>query len=94
MFRSGLFAFLLLPLLAFAAEKESASDRAGRIWFAETGVKPNRLVGFDPKSGRFFSLTDIPSGAGSVRHMVYDVKTGALWFGTDENTLGRASLPD
>lgn len=79
---------------AYSSPYAMASDRTGRVWFAETGVKPNRLVGFDPKSGRFFSLTDIPSGAGSVRHMVYDAKTGALWFGTDENTLGRASLPD
>lgn len=78
----------------YSAPYAMASDDAGRIWFAETGVKPNRLAGFDPKSGKFFSLSDIPSGAGSVRHMVFDAGTGTLWFGTDENTLGRASLPD
>jgi virginiamycin B lyase len=71
-----------------------AADRADRVWFAETGVRPNRLVGFDPKTESFFSLTDIPSGGGSVRHMVYDAKANSLWFGTDENTLGRAQLPE
>jgi virginiamycin B lyase len=71
-----------------------AADQAGRIWLAETGITPNRLVGFDPQTERFFSLTGIPSGAGSVRHMVFDGKRNSLWFGTDENTLGRAQLPD
>jgi len=29
-----------------------------------------------------------------VRHMVFDDKRNAIWFGTDTNNLGRASLPD
>lgn len=92
--RSGAFQEWRTPGGAYSAPYAMAADRAGRIWFVETGVDPNRLVGFDPKTAKFFSLTEIPSGAGSVRHMVYDVKTGTLWFGTDENTLGRAQLPE
>ena len=69
------------------------SDDAGRIWFVETGVQPNRLVGFDPKSETFFSITAIPSGAGTVRHMVFDPKTRVIWFGTDLNTIGKAEVP-
>jgi hypothetical protein len=27
--------------------------------------------------------------SGTIRHMMYDETTGALWFGTDANQLGR-----
>ena len=30
---------------------------------------------------------------GVVRHMIYDPATKAIWFGTDNNTLGRAIVP-
>jgi len=69
-----------------------AVDTRDRIWFVETGVSPNRFVGFNPKSEKFFSITPIPSGAGSVRHMHYQKETGQVWFGTDENTIGRAQV--
>jgi virginiamycin B lyase len=71
-----------------------AVDATNRIWFVETGAQPNRLVGFDVKSEEFVSVTAIPSGAGSVRHMVYDAPTHSLWFGTDQGTLAQARLPD
>jgi virginiamycin B lyase len=69
-----------------------ASDAQGRVWFVETGVQPNQLVGFDPSTRQFFSITPIlPSGGGTVRHMYYHPPTGDIWFGTDANTIGRAS---
>lgn len=71
-----------------------AADRNGRIWFVETWQQPNRLVGFDPASEQFFSITDIPSGGGTVRHMYYDPDSHSLWFGTDTNQLGQARLPE
>jgi virginiamycin B lyase len=70
-----------------------AADDRGRLWFVETGPRPNRLVGFDPGTEQFFSRTEIPSGAGSVRHMIFHRPAREIWFGTDENTLGRARLP-
>jgi virginiamycin B lyase len=70
-----------------------ASDAQDRIWFFETRVQPNQLVGFDPKSEAFFITVPVPSGGGSVRHMVYDEARNSLWFGTDTNNLGRARLP-
>jgi len=69
-----------------------AVDAENRVWFVETGVSPNQFVGFEPKSGQFFSVTPIPSGAGSVRHMHYHAPTGQVWFGTDEDTIGRARV--
>ncbi len=41
----------------------------GEVWYSESGVRPNTLVKFDPKS-ESFSLTQIPSGGGVVRNMV------------------------
>ena len=71
-----------------------AADEQDRIWFFESGPKPNRLVGFDPRSAEFFSQTEVlPSGAGTVRHTYYHRPTRTLWFGTDANTIGRAVLP-
>lgn len=68
-------------------------DDKDRLWFVETGLSPNTLVGFDPKTEQFFSVTPIKSGAGAVRHMVFHAPTRTIWFGTDENTIGRAVIP-
>ena len=68
-------------------------DDADRIWFVETGVQPNRLVGFDPKTEKFFSVTPIPSGGGTVRYMIFDPKARVIWFGSDRGTIGRAQVP-
>lgn len=65
-------------------------DSQDRIWFVETGPRPNKFVGYDTKTKKYFSITPIPSGAGSVRHMMYHKATGTVWFGTDANTIGRA----
>jgi len=68
-------------------------DDQDRIWVVETGSQPNRFVGFDQGTKQFFSQTDVPSGGGTVRHMVFHAPTRAIWFGTDANTVGRAVLP-
>jgi len=70
-----------------------AVDNQDRIWFVETGATPNRLVGFDTRTGKVISITDIKSGGGTVRHMMYHQPTHTLWFGTDTNTIARATLP-
>jgi len=41
----------------------------GEVWYSESGVRPNTLVKFDPKSESFSTKT-IPSGGGVVRNMV------------------------
>jgi virginiamycin B lyase len=40
----------------------------GMVWYSESGVKPNTLVRFDPKT-ETFAKADIPSGGGVVRNM-------------------------
>lgn len=69
-----------------------AVDGDNRIWFVETGVQPNRFVGFDPSIGEFIAIDDVPSGGGTVRHMHYHAPTNSIWFGADTNTIGRLSL--
>lgn len=81
-----------LPAGSSAAPYGMAVDRQGRIWVVETGPSPNTFVGFDPVKNTIISITPIPSGAGSVRHMHYHAATGTVWFGTDEDTIGRAAL--
>jgi virginiamycin B lyase len=41
----------------------------GVVWYSESGVMPNTLIKFDPKS-ETFSREGIPSGGGVVRNMV------------------------
>jgi virginiamycin B lyase len=67
-----------------------ASDELDRVWLVATGANPNLFVGFDTDSEEIISITGIPSGARSVRHMDYDAGSGAVWFATDAETIGRA----
>lgn len=82
-----------LPSGAQSRPYAMAVDARDRLWIFETGVEPNRLVGFDPESERYFATGEVPSGGGTVRHMVYHEPTHTLWFGADTNTIGRARLP-
>lgn len=67
----------------------TALDKSGRIWIV-TGTKPNYFVGFDTYSQNIISITAVPSGGGTVRHMYYHPSTNSIWFGTDTQNLGRA----
>jgi virginiamycin B lyase len=60
-------------------------DGEDRLWISQSGPE-KKLVAFDPKSEKFVSVNDVSS---TIRHMMYDAKTGALWFGTDANQVGR-----
>lgn len=71
-----------------------AVDNQDRIWYVETGLQPNRFIGFDSKKEQFIAIDEVPSGGQTVRNMVFDKGTNALWFGTDANTIGRAVVPD
>jgi virginiamycin B lyase len=68
-----------------------ASD-GERLWFVQTRPSPNRFVGFDPDTEEFFSVTEVPSGGGTVRHMYYHAPEEEVWFGADSNTIGRAAV--
>ncbi len=69
-----------------------AVDDRDRLWFVESGPNPNRFVGFDTRTLEFFSVTPIPSGGGTVRHMYFHAPAREIWFGADTNTVGRARV--
>lgn len=68
-----------------------AIDHQDRLWIAETGVSPNRIVIFDTQSKTFISSTPIPSG-GAIRHMTFDNERALVWFGVDTGYLGNISM--
>jgi virginiamycin B lyase len=68
-------------------------DDRGRIWLAETGVQPNRLVAFDPAKQAFTeSIPIVADRANTIRHMVFDKATRQIWFGGDANMVGRVKV--
>jgi len=40
----------------------------GMVWYSESGVQPNTIIRFDPKTATF-ARANIPSGGGVVRNM-------------------------
>jgi virginiamycin B lyase len=46
-----------------------AATPDGTVWYSESGVRPNRIVRFDPAGGRL-EKWGIPSGGGVVRHLI------------------------
>lgn len=91
--RTNQFREWMMPSGAGSRPYAMAVDDRDRVWAVESGVQPNQFVGFDPKTEKFFSVTKIPSGGGTVRHMVFHKPTREIWFGTDAGTIGRAKLP-
>lgn len=90
-------AIALLPALLLAtgatAETPPAADapvvRVDPETFALTHFKTGpdkKLDAFDPKTERFVAVEDVSD---VIRHMMYDAKTDAMWFGTDANRIGR-----
>lgn len=71
-----------------------AIDHQDRVWYVETGLQPNRFVGFDTRTEQFISIDEVPSGGISIRHMVFDPASSAIWFATDANTIGKAVVPE
>ncbi len=60
------------------------------IWFSESGVRPNTLVRFDPRTEKFQSWA-IPSGGGVVRNMM-PTRDGRLVLA--ESGVGKLALVD
>jgi virginiamycin B lyase len=60
------------------------------IWYSESGVRPNTLVRFDPRSEKFQSWP-IPSGGGVVRNMM-PTQDGRLVLA--ESGAGKLALVD
>jgi virginiamycin B lyase len=90
--RSGAVREFAIPGGGAALPYALSVDDRGRLWFVETGRQPNRFVGFDPTLQQFFGITPVASGGGTIRHMTWDAQRRVLWFGTDNNTIGKADV--
>ena len=92
---SGKVSEFVLPGGKAALPYAMAGDDKGRIWLAETGARPNRLVAFDPAAGKFTQSVDTEGGdqPNTIRHMVFHRPTREIWYGTDRNTIGRLAVP-
>lgn len=85
-----------LPSGPAAQPYAMTSDDQDRLWIVETGVQPNRLVGFDAKSKTWVANIPIPSSGAArntVRHMTFNLSTREIWFGTDAGTIGHVKVP-
>lgn len=69
------------------------ADDDGRFWYVETDPQPNRMIGVDTAGGKVIYNQEIPKSGGAVRHMFFDEKRDAIWFGMDTNYIGRFDLP-
>src|SRR5215472_14293717 len=67
-----------LVLISLAVAASIIATPNGMVWYSESGVNPNTLVQFDPKT-KAFSKTDIPSGGGVVRNMAA-TKDGRIYL--------------
>lgn len=73
-----------------------ASDDRDQVWLAQTGgtTTPASIVAFDTRSRTWG--TPIPvgkPGPNTIRHMTFDPATRLIWFGSDQGTIGRITVP-
>ena len=85
-----------LPLGARSLPYAMTTDDKDNIWVAQNGYPgtPSTLVAFDPKTKKF--VAEVPVGKpapNTIRHMTFDKSTRQIWFGTDQGTIGRISVP-
>jgi virginiamycin B lyase len=87
---TGVFTEWANPGGARSAPYAMTVDDRGRIWQAETGPQPNRLVAFDPAVEVFLAPVPVSGSGGIViRHMTFDPRAQSIWFGTDAGTIGK-----
>jgi virginiamycin B lyase len=85
-----------LPNGAASLPYAMTTDDRDVIWVAQAGSRgvPATLVAFDPGVKRFVAV--VPVGepdVNTIRHMTFDRATRQIWFGTDQGTIGRISVP-
>jgi virginiamycin B lyase len=83
----------LPPTGAEAHPYAMAIDDRKRVWFADTGAQPNRLMAFDSEAEKFVVDVQLRETRGAVRHMIFEPSARVLWFGTDTNELVRVHVP-
>ena len=57
------------------------------IWYSESGVRPNTMVRFDPKTEKFQTFA-IPSGGGVLRHFEATAQGNIVTANSGVNKIG------
>jgi len=63
----------------------------GIVWYSESGVKPNTLVRFDPKSEKFQTWM-IPAGGGVIRNMMHFADGRLVLTESGENVVALVTV--
>jgi virginiamycin B lyase len=63
----------------------------GIVWYSESGVRPNTLVRFDPKSEKFQTWV-IPAGGGVVRNMMHFADGKLVLTESGENVVALVTV--
>jgi virginiamycin B lyase len=63
----------------------------GIVWYSESGVKPNTLVRFDPKTEKFQTWT-IPAGGGVIRNMMHFADGRLVLTESGENAVALVTV--
>lgn len=85
-----------MPAGGLALPYGMATDDRDVVWLSQNGQmnSPVTLVAFDTRARTFG--TPIPvgrPGPNTIRHMTFDPATRQIWFGTDQGTIGRVTIP-
>jgi virginiamycin B lyase len=63
----------------------------GIVWYSESGVRPNTLVRFDPKTEKFQTWV-IPAGGGVVRNMMHFADGSLVLTESGENVVALVTV--
>ena len=94
--RTGRMEEFPLPAGTASLPYAMATDDRDIVWVAQNGQtnKPATLVAWDPRVRKF--VAEIPvgqPGPNTIRHMTFDRATRKIWFGTDQGSIGKISVP-
>jgi virginiamycin B lyase len=89
--KTGETGYLPSPGGAKSAPYGMAATSDGIVWYSESGVSPNTIVRFDPKTKAFTSWP-VPSGGGVIRHMVATAGGDLYIACSGENKVGTVAV--
>ncbi|HEX2778244.1 MAG TPA: hypothetical protein VHM30_02020, partial [Gemmatimonadaceae bacterium] len=85
-----------LPAAAASMPYGMTTDDRDVVWVAQGGYEkvPATLVAFDTRAKKFVAQVPVGRpGPNTIRHMTFDRASRQIWFGTDQGSIGRVTVP-